>query len=127
MKMIPSIGSWVWGQSGDICQVHKVQQHPRTKAVRLVVICPQGQIVIPLEAFKGMALDKTDDYPAVGDRVWVALIDVVGIVAQLDHEYREARVQDIEGYIHPMTGYQVISQWFPFGCLETLEAQRETA
>jgi hypothetical protein len=126
MIALPSIGSWVWGDSGNACQVLKVQQHPQTKAVRLVVMCPQGQTVIPLAMVKGTAPD-TDQHPQIGDRVWVAPIDAVGTIAQLDHNNNEVRVNDIEGYIHPVTGFEVISQWFPYACLETIEEGRATA
>ncbi len=125
MNALPSIGGWVWGCSGNVCQVQKVQQHPTTKAVRLVVMCPQGKTVIPLDAVVGTAPDTTE-HPAIGDRVWVAPVDAVGTVAQLDHEDRMARVNDIEGYTHPVTGYEVISQWFPYACLETIEEGRAT-
>jgi hypothetical protein len=74
----------------------------------------------------GTAPDTTE-HPAIGDRVWIASVDAVGTVAHLDHEDRMARVSNIEGFIHPDTGYQVISHWFPYACLETVEAQQVTA
>lgn len=111
MIAIPTIGSWVWGDSGKVCQVLKVQQHPKTKAVRLVVICPEGQRVIPLEAVKGMASDKSQPLK-LGDRALIISAAATGIVAHFDDELG-IRLNNIEGLHDPVTGYEILSQWFP--------------
>ncbi len=53
MTEAPRIGSWIWGEAGNVCQVIKTGRDRKTGQTILKVACPQGQKIVPLEAIKG--------------------------------------------------------------------------
>jgi preprotein translocase subunit YajC len=101
----------------------------RLEGDRIVVRVPDGLRRIPLTAIARWDVPPEQVRElakapvkalAVGDRVLITSINARGNVAQLDDQYQEARVNDIEGYVHPQTGFEVISQWFPYACLKMI-------
>jgi hypothetical protein len=70
----PSIGSWVWGEALNPCQVVGIGSRRSTGQTMLKVLCPRGSRVIPLESVRGVAQQKPNllvmPRPVqVGDRV----------------------------------------------------------
>lgn len=54
----PSIGSFVWGEAGNICQIVSIGTKRSTGQTMLKVLCPQGQRVIPLEFVRGVSAEN---------------------------------------------------------------------
>jgi hypothetical protein len=127
----PPVGAIAYGRSGVPCIVTALESE------RVVLRCPDGaSLRVPLTAIARWELppelvSELAKAPvkvlAVGDHVLINSINATGIVAQLDNQYQEARVNDIEGYFHPEMGYQVLSQWFSYCCLQTIQKGRALA
>ena len=68
------IGSWVWGEAMNPCEVIDIGTKRSTGQTMLKVLCSQGSMVIPLESVKGVVPQKPNlmvmPRPIqVGDRV----------------------------------------------------------
>ena len=88
----PRIGTWIWDEAGNVCQVVKTGRDRKTGQTLLKVACPQGQKVVPLKAIKGCS----ETHPLKkGDRCgWV--FDDHRLVIEKIREDGICRVYDLD-------------------------------